>query len=89
MTALTRQGHPLAALSAFAPARPRSAHTWLLAPAPFPVRPAILLVWPCWAKKVGLTPPGSDCQPCRKRIFLLVYSSLRLVPGEGNQHRLR
>ena len=25
--------------------------------------------WPCWARYVGLTPPGTECQPCRKRIF--------------------
>jgi len=26
--------------------------------------------WPCSFRNVGLTPPGTDCQPWRKRIVM-------------------
>jgi hypothetical protein len=36
----------------------------------------LIMEWPCRARKVGLTPPGTDCQPCRRRIFMgLFYST--------------
>src|SRR5208282_2543438 len=49
----------------------------------------LMTSWPCWARKVGFTPPGTDCQPWRKRIFMMLLYSLaslieryRLTPIE-------
>src|SRR5206468_7713172 len=30
----------------------------------------LMTSWPWSFRKVGLTPPGTDCQPCRKRTFM-------------------
>src|SRR5262245_66499210 len=37
----------------------------------------LITSWPCRARKVGLTPTGTDCQPWRKRTFIAYTSSFQ------------
>src|SRR5262245_11364371 len=49
----------------------------------------LMTSWPWPFRYVGFTAPGTDCQPCRTRVFILARSSRRLLPCQGNQHRVR
>ena len=50
--------------------------------------------WPCRARKAGLTPPGTDCQPCRKRIFTVelywtaTWTNLIVQPSHTEANRV-
>src|SRR5437016_5599859 len=38
--------------------------------------------WPCWTRNVGLLPPGTACQPCRKRIFMGAFYAGVIVASQ-------
>jgi hypothetical protein len=50
----------------------------------------LMTSWPCWARKVGLAPPGIEFQPWRKRISLRGLDLLRQIACErvGYSRRL-
>src|ERR1043165_5141182 len=47
----------------------------------------LMTSWPCCARNLGFTPPGTECQPCRKRIFMepLYLRALGRRTGAGQR----
>jgi hypothetical protein len=82
---------PLSMFMARAPPRdePTTTAGWCLSNSPWAIRTArsksssgrlgLMTSWPCRARNVGLTPPGTDCQPCRNRTFMVAQSSRRFL----------
>ena len=81
----TSLAEPLLMFMATAPPRdePTTTWGWCLSNSAWAMRTAssksssgscgLMTSWPCWARNVGLSPPGTECQPWRKRIFMGIF----------------